>query len=159
MHFWRTTVALVTAVATLAGSVFTAAAGAAPRPSPQAAYSAGRLVPAQAPTSEFFQGENAAEDPFDLEPGYYNIEVDASYDAQNDQQNTGECNFYAYLNVAGMSDAVDLSAEGAITSFVSFNIQHVEYFGAGQDTLVVESFTTCSWSVTHSSPTRPVRPL
>ncbi len=148
MHFWRTTVALATAVATLTVSLFTATAGAAPRSSPQAAHSAGRQLPAQAPTSEFFQGENAAEDPFDLQPGYYNIEVDATYDAQNDQQNPGECNFYAYLNVAGMSGAVDLSADGPITSFVSFNIQHIEDFGAGQDTLVVENFTTCSWSVT-----------
>ena len=69
MHFWRTTVALVTAVATLAGSVFAATAGAVPRPSPQVAHSARRLLPAQAPTSEFFQGESAAEDPFDLHPG------------------------------------------------------------------------------------------
>lgn len=152
MNGWRNRVLLVVAVLALAPGLPGAVAGAVPHPTAAvAAPTANRgLVPAQAPTSQFFQGDTAGEYPFSLQPGTYEVQAVASYSPLNDPSNTGQCSFDAHINDPGMPAPIELSggAPVPVTSFGNFNYSLINDFSAAQNTLVVMPFTTCDWTVT-----------
>ncbi len=84
--------------------------------------------------------------PFALGGGTYELDLLAQYDASEDTDNTGECEFYGYVDGGDTPVHLSLSADAPIPqNYAGFHLSPVVILPAGNYLLDVLPETTCWW--------------
>ena len=84
--------------------------------------------------------------PFVLGGGTYELDLLAQYDASDDIDNTGECEFYGYVDGGNTPVHLSLSADAPIPqNYAGFHLSPVVILPAGNYLLDVLPGTTCWW--------------